>query len=282
MLTPSRNTSHSEGAIERKFEELHDKHEGALITYLTGLDPTPEAFHSNCKALGEGGADILEIGIPFSDPIADGPVIQASNTRALYQGATPSRILDEIRRLSPIIRIPIVVLSYYNLILSMGMESFLTRAGEAGVNGIVIPDLPMEEGRDFEELALDHSIDRVLLAAPNTSSMRLKKILGRSRGFLYLVSLYGITGPKETLSPQALETVERTKKLSAGKIPISVGFGISRPEQISSLISSGADGAIVGSSLVSIVARNLEKPDAAADDLRKAVATLKVATKTDH
>ena len=279
MLTRLQNTSRSEHVIERTFNKLHDRGEGVLIAYMTGLYPSPAVFQANCEAMVQGGADILEVGIPFSDPIADGPVIQASNARSLSQGATPSSVLDEIDKLSSHIPVPIVVLTYYNPVLSMGEESFLERASNAGVNGVVIPDLPMEEGKVFGELASKHSIDRILLAAPNTSNARLRKILDLSRGFLYLVSLYGVTGPRDALSSQALMTVKRVKKLSDGKMPISAGFGISSPEQISSLISSGADGAIVGSSLVSIVDRRLDQPDTAGGYLKKAVAELKQATR---
>ena len=233
----------------------------------------------NSAALVEGGADILEVGIPFSDPIADGPVIQASSARALSQGATPTIILDHIRKLSTHIQVPIVVLTYYNPVLSMGRERFLERARDSGVNGLVIPDLPVEEGEEFVDLASKYSIDSILLAAPNTSGARLKKIVNLTRGFLYLVSLYGVTGPRDALSSQALGTVQRVKNLSAGKIPVSAGFGISNPEQVSSLISSGADGAIVGSSLVSIVAQHLDQTDLAADLLKKTVAALKQATR---
>ena len=273
------STSHNEDRIEAKFRELHSRGDGALIAYLTGGDPDPKAFLANSTALIEGGADIVEVGIPFSDPIADGPVIQASSMRALSQGATPKGILGLIRELSSQFPVPFVVLSYYNPILAMGLDRFLTKARESGVDGIVVPDLPVEESDEFRSLALKHNIDNICLAAPNTSKLRLRTILDRSKGFLYLVSLYGVTGPRDTLSPQALEAVSSVKSLAKGKIPISAGFGISRPEHVSAIIKSGADGAIVGSALVNIVSRYIENPDEAADYLRDAITKLKAATK---
>ena len=273
------STSHNDDRIKAKFRELQSHGEGALVAYLTGGDPDPKAFLANSTALIEGGADIVEVGIPFSDPIADGPVIQASSMRALSQGATPKGILGLIRELSSQSPVPFVVLSYYNPILTMGLDRFLTKANESGVDGIVVPDLPVEESEEFRNLALKHDIDNIYLAAPNTSKLRLRTILDRSKGFLYLVSLYGVTGPRDTLSPQALEAVSTVKSLAKGKIPISAGFGISRPEHVSAIIKSGADGAIVGSALVNIVSQYIENPDEAADYLRDAITKLKAATK---
>ena len=250
-----------------------------MIAYLTGGDPDPKAFLANSTALIEGGADIVEVGIPFSDPIADGPVIQASSMRALSQGATPKGILGLIRELSSQFPVPFVVFSYYNPIFAMGLDRFLRKARESGVDGIVDPDLPVEESDEFRNLALKHDIDNIYLAAPNTSKLRLRTILDRTKGFLYLVSLYGVTGPRDTLSPQALEAVSSVKSLAKGKIPVSAGFGISRPEHVSAIIKSGADGAIVGSALVNIVSQYMENPDEATEHLRGAVAKLKTATK---
>ncbi len=249
-----------------------------MIAYLTGGDPDSRSFMANCAALIEGGADIVEIGIPFSDPIADGPVIQASSMRALKEKATPGKILEAIGKLSEKFSVPFVVLSYYNPIFAMGLERFLTKARNSGVDGIVVPDLPVEESEEFRNLALKHNIDNIYLASPNTSKDRLREVLDASKGFLYLVSLFGVTGPREFLSPQALQTVGRIKALSKGKIPISAGFGISLPEHVASLLQAGADGAIVGSTLVKIVAKNLGKPGLTELLLRSEVSSLKSAT----
>jgi tryptophan synthase alpha chain len=273
------NTSHNDDRIGSKFRELQNKGEGALVAYLTGGDPDPKAFLANSTALIEGGADIVEIGIPFSDPIADGPVIQASSMRSLSNGATPLSILGMIRELSSQFSVPFVILSYYNPILAMGLESFLKKSRDSGVDGIVVPDLPVEESDDFRNLALKHNIDNIYLAAPNTSRTRLRTILDKSKGFLYLVSLYGVTGPRDTLSPQALEAVKTVKTLAKGKIPVSAGFGISQPEHVSALLQSGADGAIVGSALVRIVGNHLDDRNEAEAQLKKTVRSLKEATR---
>jgi tryptophan synthase alpha chain len=273
------NTSFNDDRIEAKFRELRSHGEGALIAYLTGGDPDPKTFLANSTALIEGGADIVEIGIPFSDPIADGPVIQASSMRALSNGTTPLRILDMIRELSTQFPVPFVVLSYYNPILAMGLDRFLKKARESGVDGIVVPDLPVEESEEFRNLSLKHNVDNIYLAAPNTSRTRLRTVLDKSKGFLYLVSLYGVTGPRDSLSPQALEAVKAVKSLVRGKIPVSAGFGISQPEHVSAVIQSGADGAIVGSALVRIVENHLDDPSEAETQLKKTVQSLKEATR---
>jgi len=244
-----------------------------------GHDPDPKAFMANAASLIEGGADILEVGIPFSDPVADGPVIQAAGTRALSAGATPRKILDTIGQLSSQFAIPFVVLTYYNPILAMGMEQFMRNASDNGVNGIVVPDLPVEEGDKFRDIALKHNVDSIYLAAPNTSEKRLLSILEKSTGFVYLVSLYGVTGPRDTLSPQALETVKKVKWIAKGRIPVSAGFGISQPQQVSALLRAGADGAIIGSVLVRTVAEHLNDPGEAPYYLKKTITALKQASK---
>lgn len=273
------NTSLNYDRIEAKFRELRGLREGALVAYLTGGDPYPKTFLANSTALIEGGADIMEIGIPFSDPIADGPVIQASSMRALSNGTTPLRILDMIRELSTQYPVPFVVLSYYNPILAMGLDRFLQKARESGVDGIVVPDLPVEESEEFRNLSLKHNVDNIYLAAPNTSRTRLRTILGKSKGFLYLVSLYGVTGTRDSLSPQALQAVRAVKSLARGKIPVSAGFGISQPKHVSAVIQSGADGAIVGSALVRIVGNHLDDPSEAETQLKKTIQSLKEATR---
>ena len=274
-----RDTFHSDDPIKQKFRELGNRAEGVIVAYLMGHDPDPKAFVADAESLIEGGADILEVGIPFSDPVADGPVIQAAGTRALSAGATPRKIIDTVGELSSQYTTPFVILTYYNPILAMGIEQFMKNASDNGVNGVVVPDLPMEEGDRFRDIALKHNIDSILLAAPNTSEKRLAGILEKSRGFVYLVSLYGVTGPRDTLSPQALETVKKVKSLAKGVIPISAGFGISQPQHVSSLLRAGADGAIVGSALVRTVAEHLDDPREAPYYLKKTITALKQASK---
>lgn len=274
-----RNTFLNDGRIASGFRELRARREGALVAYLTGGDPDPKSFLTCAAGLVKGGADILEVGIPFSDPIADGPVIQASSQRALLSGTTPAGVLGLARELSREHDIPIVVLTYHNPILAMGLEKFLKTAQQSGVNGIVVPDLPIEESNHFTEIAQKRHIDTIFLAAPNTSKSRLVEIVRKSRGFLYLVSLFGVTGPRKTLSPLALESLKRVKSLAGERIPVAAGFGISRPDHVTTLLESGADGAIVGSALVEVVAEHLDDSDTASSLLKRKVSELKKATR---
>jgi len=229
--------------------------------------------------LAEGGADIIEIGIPFSDPIADGPIIQSSSQRSLASGTTPNSVLDECLVISEMYpEIPLVILTYYNPIIAMGLDHFMRRAREAGISGIVVPDLPIEESDDYRAAAIKNRVDTIFLAAPNTSERRLVKIIRNSTGFLYLVSLFGVTGPRDSLSELALSSVKYVKNFSRG-LPTAAGFGISRPEHVSSLMRSGADGAIVGSALVRLVNDNLGDPEGTAEALRRKTMDLKAATR---
>jgi len=274
-----RNISSSNGRIALKFRELRARGEGALIAYLTGGDPDPDSFLANAGALVEGGADIIEVGIPFSDPIADGPVIQASSQRTLANGVTPRKVLGLVSKVSKAHDVPIVLLSYYNPIMAAGEHSFMELAEQSGVNGVVIPDLSVEESDPLCEAARRHHIDTIFLGAPNTPPSRLKMLLDKSQGFFYLVSLFGVTGPRKELSPDASNLVKRVKSIAKDEIPVALGFGVSLPKHVSDLISSGADGAIIGSALVEIVTRNLESPEKASIQLRETVSELKRATR---
>ena len=273
------DTSPNESRIATKFDELRSREEGALVTYLTGGDPSPDAFLSNASALVEGGTDIVEIGIPFSDPIADGPVIQAASQRALNNGVTPKKVLSLVRELSAQHDLPFVILTYYNPILAMGAERFLRNAKESGVAGIVVPDVPAREDPPFQRLAAKRGIDRILLAAPNSLQIRLRQILAETKGFLYLVSLYGVTGPRKTLGEKTLESLDRVRSLNAKRIPVLAGFGVSAPGHVRNLMRAGADGAIVGSALVQITQDHSQNGESAEIFLKKRVAELKHATR---
>ena len=270
---------HSTTSIASKFQNLMSHGQGALIAYLTGGDPEPKIFLKNVVALAEGGADIIEIGIPFSDPIADGPVIQSSSQRSLAHGTTPKIVLEECREISGIYpEIPLVILTYYNPVLAMGLDHFMRKARDSGVSGVVVPDLPIEESGDYRAAAVKNGVDTIFLTAPNTSETRLVKIIRNSTGFLYLVSLFGVTGPRDSLSELAISSVRRVKNLARG-LPTAAGFGISRPEHVSALMRSGADGAIVGSALVRLVDENLGDPEGAAEALKRKTVDLKAATR---
>ncbi len=273
------NIGHDQDPIVSKFEELRSRQEGALISYLTAGDPNPKTFLSNASALVEGGTDIFEVGIPFSDPIADGPIIQASSQRAIEAGMTAKKALELVNTFSRQHNIPVVILSYYNTILAMGVESFFKTANDAGVSGIVVPDLPFGQDSEFRDTSLKYHIDHILLVSPNTQQGRLEQVILESRGFVYLVSLYGVTGPRQVLGRETIKIVQRVKRVAKEKIPVSVGFGISEPGHVKALMKAGADGAIVGSALVSIVQAHLKDPQTAAGELKRKVRELKQATR---
>jgi len=249
--------------ISQTFLRLKEKNEGALIAYVTAGDPEPSLTLDIVEALITGGADIIELGIPFSDPIADGPTIQAATLRALRSGVTPKRVLQLAGEIKTKLKVPIVILTYYNPIFKMGLKNFFEMASSCGVSGVIIPDLPVEEASDYKKMAEAYEMDTIFLASPSTSDERLKKILNFTSGFLYLVSLFGVTGTREKIQELTIRAVRRTARMSsAEEVPLAVGFGISKPEHVRVLMKNGADAAIVGSGFVKIIEekhRDLER-----------------------
>jgi tryptophan synthase alpha chain len=239
--------------IETVFQELKKRREAALIGYLTAGLPSPEQGSAAAEALIRGGVDILELGIPFSDPIADGPTIQASSNRALSLGVTQNTVFDIVRKIRSKHQTPIALLTYYNLIYKMGIDRFMETCSSSGVNGLVVPDLPIEEADEYRRSAKTHGVDTIFLASPATSVDRLRRIVDATSGFLYLVSLYGVTGARSNVNVSSLDLVKRFKPYTEGKVNLAVGFGISKPEHVKSVIAAGADGAIVGSAFVKLL-----------------------------
>jgi tryptophan synthase alpha chain len=238
--------------ISAVFEKL-DKKEGALVAYVMGGDPDLAISASVIDAVVRGGADIIEVGIPFSDPIADGKSIQAADIRSLASGTTPAKVLSLIRDAkSRNPGVPIVDMTF-NIIFSNGLDKFLKAAKSHGVDGLIIPDLPYDEIEDYAPLAKRHGLDTVLLAAPTTTSTRMKAIAKHTSGFLYLVSLTGVTGARTDVQQSTVGLIEFAKR-HAGKVPLGVGFGISTPEHVSAILSAGADAVVVGSAIVDRVA----------------------------
>lgn len=265
------------------FSSCKEERRGALIAFLTAGDPTPKHTLRLCDALIKGGADVLELGIPFSDPIADGPTIQEADLRSLRAGNTPEeclRITAEVRRKHE--DLPLVSLSYYNIIFRLGVERFLSRASNAGVNGLIVPDLPPIAGLEFERykaLAVKKGLSTILLASPTTSRDRLVSISLQTSGFLYLVSLLGVTGArKKRMSGRYLNFISEACLATNDTIPVAVGFGISEPGQVKSVLRAGADGVIVGSAFVNIVASNLDDIDGACKQLATFCQALRKAT----
>ena len=235
------------GRIGDAFLRLRAARERALVPFVTGGDPDLDTTEALVLAMAESGADLIEIGVPFSDPTAEGPTIQRASERALAGGATLRRILERVGRIRPRVDVPLILMGYANPFYAMGTEGFVETAAQVGVDGIIVADLPPEEGRDLYEAAERGGIDPILLAAPTTVESRMKMLAGRTRGFLYYVSLTGVTGARQALAKDLEADVARIRKHS--DIPVCVGFGISTPEH-ARLVGGFADGVVVGSAIV--------------------------------
>lgn len=223
----------------------------AFIPFLTCGDPDLETTEKLIGAIAEAGADLIELGIPFSDPTAEGPVIQDANLRALSVGTTTDKIFDMVRRVRQTVSIPMVFMTYANVIFSYGADRFLKTAAEIGMNGIIVPDVPFEEKQEFEPLCQKYGLDQISMIAP-TSHDRIRAIAEQANGFLYCVSSLGVTGTRAAITTDIGAMVKLVKEVK--DIPCAVGFGISTPEQAESMCRQ-ADGAIVGSAIVKLIAQ---------------------------
>ena len=241
----------TDGRIAATFSRLRAGQTPGLVTYVTAGDPDLPRTAGILRALDRAGADVLEIGVPFSDPLADGPVIQRATERALASHTTLSGVLDLIGEVRSSVRAPVVIFSYANPILRLGAERFADRARDAGVDGVLVLDLPIEEADDFRNMLGNRGIDTILLLSPTTTDDRLRKAAALGSGFLYAISRLGVTGARERLADGAREMVERIRRVSP--LPVALGFGISKPEHVRE-VGQWADAAVVGSALVSVVA----------------------------
>ncbi len=240
-----------------------------LICYLTAGYPSEELFIEHAMASVEGGADVLEIGVPFTDPVADGKVIQLTSQKALDNGITPMRVFELTRKLRSLTNVPLVLMGYYNPIFQVGEGRYAQLAREAGADGLIVPDLPLEESQGLREACVLNKMDLIQLVGPTTSEERMIRIARASMGFLYVVSALGTTGARSSLSAKVGPLVHCAKK-AAGPLPVGVGFGISQSEQTEQLYREGADAAIVGSALLKRIIDG-----ATPEDTRKFVAGLR-------
>ena len=238
--------------IQQRFSQLQQQGRCALMPFLMAGDPDLSSTRSSLLALQAAGADMIELGIPYSDPLADGPVIQAAASRALSSATTPGRVLEMLTGLKGELQIPVILFTYSNPLLNRGMEAFCRDAAAAGAAGLVVPDLPLEEAEKLSAIAAEQALDLVLLVAPTTPADRMQRIAAASRGFTYLVSVTGVTGVRTNLESRVAGLVQQLKGM--GPTPVAVGFGISGPEQAREVRDWGADGAIVGSALVKVMA----------------------------
>ena len=264
--------------IQEKFRELRQRGKGVFIPFITLGDPEPDFTPTLARAILRSGGDILELGIPFSDPIADGPTIQAATDRALKGGMnteTAFTLAKEIRRHTDK---PLVFLSYYNIVLKYGVKTFFRDMEDVDVEGMIIPDLPVEEAGAALEAAKIYGRDLILLVAPTTTEARLNKILAKASGFVYLVSLLGVTGARGMLKDVTTRALRRIKPHLRGRIPVAIGFGISKPDHVREIVEAGADGVIVGSAIIDLLAANLDDRGKALREIEDYVSRMKSAT----
>lgn len=244
--------------IEKTFNKLKQNNQKALIPFITAGDPDLDTTKRLVIEMEKVGADIIELGVPFSDPIADGPAIQKASYRSLKAGTTLKKIIGLVKELRRTTEIPLVLMTYYNPVFKYGISEFVRDATDAGVDGIIIPDLPPEEGEGIIEEGKRRGLNTIFLLAPTSTKERIKMVASVSTGFIYYVSLTGVTGARETLPETVEASVNKIRK--ATDKPIAVGFGISTAEQ-ARRIAAFADGVIVGSAIVNVIEKNLGKPD---------------------
>ncbi len=259
--------------IGEAFEALKARGEKGLITFITAGDPDLTTTAKLVPAIAEAGADIVELGIPFSDPLADGPSIQAASSRALAKKATVAGVLECVRDIRAACEVPIVLMTCFNPILRFGPERFAAQAQDAGVDGMLISDLPPGESDEWTRIAHGHGLDTIFLVAPTSPPERMEEVCRRSTGFVYCISRTGVTGARKDLPPDLSELVARVREHTDK--PIGIGFGISSPQQVHAVCRL-ADAAIVGSAIVNVIAE--ASRDNVVDSAARFVAELKSGT----
>ncbi len=244
--------------IEQKFRELRKLKKKALIAYIMAGDPDLETTYKLVLEMERQGADIIELGVPFSDPIADGPTIQRAGQRALRSKADLGKILALVLRLRKKTEVPIILMTYFNILFRFSLVKFVREASKRGVDGLIIPDLIPEEAGELLSLSKAHNLSLIFLVSSTSDAARIKKVTSMTRGFIYYVSLTGVTGARSSLPKDIRDNVLRIKKINSK--PVCVGFGISKAKQVKE-ISKFSDGVVIGSAIVNVMERNLGKRD---------------------
>ncbi|MDH7482800.1 MAG: tryptophan synthase subunit alpha [Armatimonadota bacterium] len=261
--------------LVKRLAELRTAGEGALVCFVTAGDPDLQTSTKIVLALAQAGADVIELGIPFSDPIADGPSIQASSMRALLAGTTVRGVLGLVREVRKTSDVPLVLMTYYNPVQRYGLEQFACDAANTGADGVILTDLTVEESGEWKKVAERHGLNTIFLLAPTSTDIRIRKVAKVASGFVYCVSRTGVTGERTELASGVSELVARIK--ASTDLPVLVGFGVSKPEHVRE-VCSYADGAVVGSALVNLIAEYGSSAELFSR-LSKMVAELKAATK---
>jgi tryptophan synthase alpha chain len=241
-------TKKNMNSVSDCFKSLRDSSKCALIPFITAGDPDLKTTAQALRILDQSGADLIELGVPYSDPLADGPTIQAAATRALQRGVSLDNVLEMVKDVAPDLKAPLILFTYYNPILNRGIESFLKQIAEVGVKGLVVPDLPLEEAESLLKPAAEIGIEVILLVAPTSPKERIEAIAHKSQGFIYLVSVTGVTGVRTQIESRVQDILQQMRAVTDK--PIGVGFGISGPEQAKQVKEWGADAVIVGSAVV--------------------------------
>jgi len=239
--------------IKDKFLELRSKKQKALIAYIVAGYPNESGALSAVRGLVKGGADIIELGLPFSDPLADGPVIQNASHAALEKGINLAKFISLVKKIRKETDLPLVLMTYTNLLYRRGYDKFISLAKKAGIDGFILPDMPVEESKEYLKAIRKNNADAIFLISPNTTKERIKKIVKMSSGFLYLVSIYGTTGKQQEIQQYTINAIKNTKKIVNGKIPLGVGFGVSNQNQAKFIIKCGADAVIIGSAFLRLI-----------------------------
>jgi tryptophan synthase alpha chain len=238
--------------IKEKFADLEAKNQKALISYIMAGFPNEKATMSTVRGLVKGGVDIIELGFPFSDPLADGPVIQNASTISLEKGTKITKFFNLVKKIRKETDIPLILMTYTNILYHRGYSKFIADAKKAGIDGFILPDMSVEESKEYLQAAKNNA-DTIFLISPNTSKTRIQKISKASSGFLYLVAVFGTTGVKTGIKKYTIDAIKQVKKQTKGKIPIGVGFGVSTPEDVKKYIKAGADAVIVGSAYLKLI-----------------------------
>jgi tryptophan synthase alpha chain len=270
------SVSKKKNRIDNKFNELKTKNEKALICYVVAGYPDIMTSEHIITSLINGGADIIEIGIPFSDPIADGSTIQYAIQNSLISGTTPDMCLElasRIRKTFP--NIPLIIMTYSNILYRKGYIQFAQKAKESGIDGFIIPDIPIEESKEYLNSMQNMGMSTIFLVSPNTAEKRLKMISRICTGFLYAISVYGTTGERQGFDEYTIESIKRVKNVTVDKLPLAVGFGISNPQHVKYMIDAGADAVIIGSAIIKKIIKEMENKERLLSILNRFIYELK-------